>query len=520
MTRAIGPRPPRSTPHKGGAALSRAPWPKPPVNGYSATVLSPVNGASGFDRRPDIRVVATSAVNPTVDIQIEWRRTASTAGAAVYTTTFLDSVSGSEQTLEAPADLSFYTWYYRLRAGEQDTNIWGDWSSVYFLSVFPVLGSSEAYMDLNIGVENVETLQALAYMDMNVGVVVAPSDVSVEYTDLNVGLATQFKIGAEYLDFNVFPPLQSFKKSEFMEFNVLDAGTPTPHIWWIRPERGKEGFIFNIYGHGFGTFQGEFDGRVKLGDLECAVNRWDLMPVSSSAISLSASVFAESDGNLVAQKAGTGRVRHVFTKALNTTLTEFKLNTGDIIEYDIRVNRSSPGLDEVFPSLYFSRGSANPAWPGGVGWANILDEEGRLINDHVDLAPGITHTRRFTVGAGYTNFNTREWGIGWWGRQISATPTVATVSRFVIRGSDGTPKFWITGDDGSAIDTFYSSGLSGDSDAGLNFMTFGQIAGQPVRIERGEALAGDVITADHEWIVAVVPEGAESGMVRVVLEGD
>lgn len=520
MTRAIGPRPPRPTPPRGGAALSRAPWPNPPVNGYSASILSPVNGFSSFDRRPDIRVIGSSIVNPTVDIQIEWRRTPSTAAAAVYTTTFLDSVSGSEQVLEPPQDLSYYTWYYRLRSGEQDTNTWGAWSSVYFLSVFPVLGSSEAYMDLNIGVENVETLQAIAYMDMNVGVVVAVPDTTLEYTDFNIGLETQFKIGAEYLDFNVFPPLQGFKKSEFMDFNVLDAGTPTPHIWWIRPERGKEGFVFNIYGHGFGTFQGEFDGRVRLGDLECAITRWDLVPVTDSRPSLAASVFAESDASLVAQAAGSGRVRHVYTKNFPTTASEFQLNTGDTIEYDIRVNRASPGLDEVFPSLYFRRGAANPAWPGGVPWANIRDEEGRLMSDHVDLTPGVLHSRKFTVGAGYTNFNTREWGIGWWGRQVSATPTIATVSNFVIRGANGSPKLWITGDDGTAVDPLYFSEDSNLQQAGLNYVTFGQLATQPVRIERGVALAGDLITADHEWIVAIVPEGAESGMVRVILEGN
>lgn len=260
------------------------------VNGYTVQVVSPVNGIHTRDRRPDITVLGTGP-GATIDIQVEWRTTRATqstpplgpwAPTATYTTEFLDAGSGTPQAVEAPTDLTYTTWWYRARVGDKDANIWGEWTGQFWLDVYPILGSTSEYIDINIGVETPTHLDStVSYLEMNIGIEPTEMLDTIQYAEMNVGVSENLKLAAEYSTLNVFPPTGEYLAAHYSALNVVTDETPVPHIWWIRPEQGKEGYVFNIYGHGFGQFQNEFDGIVKLGNLTCAITRWEVMPRSA-----------------------------------------------------------------------------------------------------------------------------------------------------------------------------------------------------------------------------------------------
>jgi hypothetical protein len=76
----------------------------------------------------------------------------------------------------------------------------------------------------------------------------------------------------------VGPVIRLHNAIHYADFNVRADIVPVPHIWWIRPEQGRWGYGFNIYGHGFGSFQNEYNGTVKLGDFTCQVVEWQEIP--------------------------------------------------------------------------------------------------------------------------------------------------------------------------------------------------------------------------------------------------
>lgn len=53
--------------------------------------------------------------------------------------------------------------------------------------------------------------------------------------------------------------------------------TPTPHIWYLYPTYGREGWEFKIIGYGFGDTQATFSGSVTLNALAVGVTSWELV---------------------------------------------------------------------------------------------------------------------------------------------------------------------------------------------------------------------------------------------------
>jgi hypothetical protein len=57
----------------------------------------------------------------------------------------------------------------------------------------------------------------------------------------------------------------------------VDTSTPTPHIWYVYPSFGREGWEFRIIGFGFGDTQGTYSGTVTLNALAVSVIGWALI---------------------------------------------------------------------------------------------------------------------------------------------------------------------------------------------------------------------------------------------------
>lgn len=495
--------PRRAVPRRGSSSFLRG-RPPLPVNGYLIEIISPAQGYIAHTLTPIITVRGTSDTAAPVDIQVEWRlvapvRTSPGANtwipAPTQTNELLDIPSGSNLSVQPPGPLSYKEWYYRARAGDKDANIWSDWTaSARYLEVAPVIGSVTKYIDLNVGVTHV-TPGAVAYMELNVGV--GPFDQAQPfafwYSDLNVGVRLDQILAAAYSDLNVYIPTGSYATANYADMNVTSE-RPTPHIWWIRPEQGREGYLFNIFGHGFGSVQGQYDGLVYLGGLLCPVIRWTLVSPESR--------------DTVVRAAGTqatGTTSNNMPRvALNgSTVT---LAAGDYIEYDLYQETAT---NAVLPTAYLS-----------VVNQFLGSNTGSLIND-TDGVPWATapaaaleawHHRRFNVPSGWVGRTLSLFSLGWYGAG-GQTQMTASVRSFVIRAADGTPKLWVMGDDKLSTPSLVYTPYQG------SVLTSATYAREGDTIIHGQGLDPDVITPEHGWITVIVPQGAVSAMVKVVLEG-
>lgn len=490
-------RRPRPRPRSGawwGAALKLAPF----INGYRATILAPVNGAWVRDRRPDITVVGENTGFGAVDIQIEWRSTI--GGPVVYTSNFFGAVAGTPQILEPPSDLAYYNWYYRARAGDYATNTWSAYTGTQYLTVYPLPGFAHRYLDINIGVENIDPVRTIAaYSDLNIGFGAFNESDGFAYLDFNIGLEPQPRVATEYLEMNVVPQMGPYEPATFMDVNVT-SGTPTPHIWYVQPQIGPQGLMFRIVGNGFGVSQGQYNGRVFLGDLECPIQSWvDVPETATSVVRITRPYLTDDSG------VSNGYLR---PGTYNTNSVIFQ--EGDYLELNYR--RLSPSTyipDDWYWTPYFylrDTGSSNTS-PNMTNW---FDQWGNHIDARLDIPVGTVLNRKFIVPAVFWQQSTYRGANFGWRYQAQATGErqpnrpahVVEIQNYVYRAADGTPKLWAFGEDGSAV-VIPTNYITVSYDISVAFDGF---------IDQGAT------NKAHQEILALVPDGAESGMVQVVLE--
>jgi hypothetical protein len=87
------------------------------------------------------------------------------------------------------------------------------------------------------------------------------------------------------------------------------------------------------------------------------------------------------------------------------------------------------------------------------------------------------------------------------------------VRSFVLRSGSGAPKLWVTGDDHISTPPLAYTSYASSVLASASYQR------EDDMIVHGQGLDPDVITTEHGWITVIVPSGAVSAMVKVVLEG-
>lgn len=493
----------RARPHRRGrATLVSAITPPPPTNGYNLVeVLDLANGQVFRTSLPSISFRASSTLGDPVDVQVEWRTTMPNAvglPAATYTQTIPALGSGTVQSVTPPTPLSLRTWWYRFRAGSVATGTWGAWTPAdRHINVQATIGSVTSYIDLNLGVLTASPIRAaVAYSEMNVGIPPS-SPLAVSYSDLNVGIIPGWRLVGAYSDLNISPQFGELRFVSYSEMNVDSTLQPDPVIWWIRPEQGKEGYVFNIYGHGFGDFQNEFDGKVRLGDLIAPIAKWERVPAQAIAA--------------IVQVAGVPRSTPSTSSIpyLLLNSTNYVVEAGDVVEFDMRWDLPVATRLDVFPYFTVNGGVM------GYGSALLSDETGDAWISDQPEAYGAWHHRRFVVPSGHylVGKTLSNFGIGWYGSAPGSPVRTARIRSFVVRKATGAVALWVTGDDETSAPLMtYVANTGVLSSAELSF------AGH--HIQKGVALDPDIITPEHGWIVAIVPTGAVSAMVSVSLEED
>ncbi len=478
----------------------------PFVNDYRIWVVSPPSGGAFNNIVPEIQLHAQSRSGLPMDVQVEWRRQQAIEKnlgvwepVPVYTVSQSGVASDVITPSVPPTELAYGTWWVRARAGNAATGTWSAWSAQTWFDVRPVLGSWTQYIDQNIGTTDPPLQSAFVYVEMNIGVAVdtLASKSTVPYLEMNVGVGPRILGLTAYTDLNVGPKFDPYVAMAYTDLNVDPSAVPEPHIWWIRPERGKEGYVFNIFGQGFGAHQNEYDGSIILGNLVCEANRWELIPSQLTATTVSVS----------GKPRTTSSEQQLPGVLLNSS--GVIVEAGDIIEYDIRWAQPSGTQLNIFPSFTISGSAFKP----GYNAFTMTDTDGAAWNSGANIADGDWHHRKFVVPPGHSLIGRtiNEFRFAWYGFATSGSDREASLRSMVIRAADNTPKLWVMGDDRTSTPPLTYVANTGE----LQYATFEQ---EGFEIHRGLGLDPDVITPEHGWIVAVVPSGAVSSMVKVMLE--
>lgn len=195
--------------------------------------------------RPEAVVQWTGGVGP-FNVTHEWD-TVNTFDSGSLLTDTNNGVT-SPDTGVPPGDLGGGTWFYRATVTDTDDSV-DDTSAVVELTWF----------------DQIE-FDRFLYLLANAGVSFYPTDTAIlaEAAD------------GDTRDFDRF----------LYALAYLTSDVPTPHIWYVFPSFGREGWEFKVVGYGFGDTQGTYNGAVLLNALGCSVLSWTAVAESSTDLTI------------------------------------------------------------------------------------------------------------------------------------------------------------------------------------------------------------------------------------------
>jgi hypothetical protein len=195
--------------------------------------------------RPESLIAWSGATGPTVDILHEWD-TDSGFGSPI--TDLNAGVSGSSGTDVGvpPSDLgpAGTDWFYRVTVTDNDD-----------------LASTTSGTLTLVFVDPQDHRRYLHEL-INIGVGFDPTDTPAGGWGPAPGAA-----GGDGFTLD-------FRRYLHELFGDVDTTTPTPHIWYLFPTFGREGWEFKIVGYGFGDTQGEHTGTARLNALAVGIISW------------------------------------------------------------------------------------------------------------------------------------------------------------------------------------------------------------------------------------------------------
>lgn len=547
------PQTPQTRLARGVVRASAAPPAPDVINGYQLRILSPTIGQRDHDGTPTLVVVATHTVTGggnsagdgsvtqdytftvhadsdfghaeqtytvhiggqdtssllTADIEVQLGRA---SGSADDTLLRVNATSGASTSIPldpVPASATKYgVWWYRVRAGNADSGVWGAWTAWRWFDYAPVSGSAAFYTDMNVGVAAKPRLNATAYLDMNVGISTVPPDSQegddptaasfklIRYLDMNIGVDSRYFTDAAYLTMNVFRQLGSIATAAYLDLNLDPDLQPEPDIWKIRPPSTETGRLFSIIGFGFGDRQSQFNGQVRIGNIVMpAPSIWRRVPAQPLTSTVTVAGIAR-------------RTASVLLPAVLLAPGAVYIEAGDIIEYDLYWDQ--PSNIALLPS--FSLDNV----PVGTQPSVLLpDDTGRAWAADIPAAYGAWTHRRHVVAAGspLVGRQATNFAFAWYGTDPAQNVRSGALRAFVVRNAAGAVKLWATGDDNQApVPLTYVANTS--------TLVSSKYTQDGHRIIFGDSDKTDDVTPEHDEIVVLAGEGAASDLVYVVLEGE
>lgn len=233
---------------------------------------SPATYPDGIDGivRPHALVKWSGGTGPTYDVLHEWD-TVNTFDSGALIQDSNTGVSGPTDEGVPPSDMGGGVWYYRVTVTDNNDSASTTSATVTLTWFDQIDGDRFEYLLANNGVAfnptdtasgspyDGETLDfdRFLYLLINTGVAFYPTDT----------LSTANPYDGDVKDFDRFLYLLA----------ATTSGVPTPHIWYVFPAFGREGWEFTIVGYGFGDTQATYTGTATLNGLAVSVLSWELI---------------------------------------------------------------------------------------------------------------------------------------------------------------------------------------------------------------------------------------------------
>lgn len=381
--------------------------------------------------------------------------------------------------------LGYSTWYWRAQVKDEFGVVVSPWSSAKWFDVLPVAGTSVAYIESNIGASVPTSMSATVFCHVNVGMSLPAALKGSAYVESNIGASFPETLnGFNYLQVNIGAVIAGTPDAGryYVESDVTEDA-PTPVIWWIRPEQGREGWVFHIFGHGFGASRAEYDGRVFLGDLEASSTIWETVP-------------AEDDGYLRADFITLASVLDTYSYNDISSVADYVVQAGDRLSYEVlwRESYTFAAIDLVASDQSQLRDESDAE-----------DQLGLHASPPTDIsseAHGQWFTRVIELPASWVGKTITEF-------LVSSDCSTAGVSQaffrdVMIADLDGNLQHAI------AVGSTAVTIVDWDS---INSTLLATTVTAATRIMKNP----EKITSEHGHLVVVVPSGAKTDFVRVEL---
>lgn len=215
--------------------------------------------------------MVSSSTNIHTDVQIDVDDN-SDFSSPIYSNVLTDRANGPVSV--TPGGLvDKTTYYWRARAASTGTTGWGAWTETWTYTPDIDSGKAFAYVNENMGVETTTDPDAEKSVYENVGVEYLPVSTGFKYDDENIGIQ-------EILDGDAYG---------YVHEGDVSTNTPTPHIWFLKPNSGRTGDGIQIICFGAGDLQQTFNGTVEIykglieGWTPVSVTTWQVFPPTVNA---------------------------------------------------------------------------------------------------------------------------------------------------------------------------------------------------------------------------------------------
>lgn len=229
-----------------------------PAPTVTVVIPPPVTYSDAYPR-PETRVTWSGATGPTVDVLHEWD-TDNSFPSPISDLNAGVAFDASHDVGVPPADLTVGTWHYRVTVTDNAD----------------AAATTSGFVTLEV--LDSTLLRRYLYEELNDGVGFDDNDRPAGGWDPEATGDPLIGPGDGYANL--------FRRYLYEEFGDVNTDTPTPHIWYLFPTFGREGWEFRIVGYGFGDTQPTYGGSATLNGLAVDVLSWELVAETSPDLTI------------------------------------------------------------------------------------------------------------------------------------------------------------------------------------------------------------------------------------------
>lgn len=246
------------------------------VHPYEAILVAPANIARVAQLRPTMQLIVAGSSTDSLNsvLQVDWQVATDAAFSNVVWSLNESNIQNGPRTVVLPSPLTMnITYWWRARVGNM-SGTWGNWADAWTFVVDGNAGRGYAYEYANIGIDPTQfNRRAFEAVMANISAIGPMAPWQLAHAYQNVGPLDR-KTGTGF---------------HHLYHGDVSTNTPTPNIWFLRPNAGRSGDAIQIVCFGAGDLQSTFNGIVEiykgvaLGWQAVPVNTWQVYPPTVNA---------------------------------------------------------------------------------------------------------------------------------------------------------------------------------------------------------------------------------------------